>query len=185
MTFITFIQLEKYQIALIIIASVIVFIFLFLFFLTLFCLLRFRFKIKNRSASINLLINERRDLMKKIIKYAETKGIVINKIHKKNISALDRINDFQMLDKSTRDTKLLDYLYTSSTIISQLSQVSEIASDETFQELNLIYQDTENQYRINVTFYNSDITGYNYWADMYFLKHIMHFLGFKNKSTIV
>ncbi len=183
--FVTLVQLEKYQIVLIIIAAVIVFIFLFLFFLTLFCLLRFRYKIKNRSISLNLLINERRDLMKRVIKYAESKGITINKIHKKNISALDRINDFQKLDKVTRDTKLMDYLYTSSTIFSQLSQMEEIANDEVYQEFNLIYQDTENQYRVNVTFYNSDITGYNYWADMYFLKHIMHFLGFKNKDMIV
>lgn len=179
------ILLETYQTVIISIVASLVGLYILAFIAALLFALHFQKKIQKRSNIINMLISERKDAINQIIKFAEKNDLEIKQIHKKNISRLERINDFQKLEKKDRDTRILDFLYSSSTIVSICSTVESINKSDTFQELLLTFNDVEGIYRKNCGIYNSDIVGYNYWVNLLGYRYLFKLFRLKTKDLIV
>ena len=169
------ILLETYQTVIISIVASLVGLYILAFIAALLFALHFQKKIQKRSNIINMLISERKDAINQIIKFAEKNDLEIKQIHKKN----------KKLEKKDRDTRILDFLYSSSTIVSICSTVESINKSDTFQELLLTFNDVEGIYRKNCGIYNSDIVGYNYWVNLLGYRYLFKLFRLKTKDLIV
>ncbi len=144
----------------------------------------FRRRINNESSTINLLLVQRYEMMTDLIKFAEYNNVNIPKEEKKSIALLERINDFQKLEKSDRDSRVLSFVHASYNIIS-ICDRSELKNLEEYADKMVEFNDVEETYRQKSALYNSDIIGYNYWVSVLTLKTLFRILRIKTKDLIV
>lgn len=157
----------------------------FIFILSLSFSIVFKKKIKNTSSTINMLMNQRYDVVISLMNILKKYNIQISDLDKKAISNLERVHDFQALSKDDRDNRVLTFVHSSHNILSFCESSNEVVNDEEYAKKLLIFNDTEETYRQKSALYNSDIIGYNYWVNVRVCKHLLKLFGLKTKDLIV
>ena len=178
-------KLELWAQILIVVGICVVGLWLISFIVSLIFSFIFKQKIKNGSNAINLLLAQRYEVMKDFIKIASNRGIEIPKEEVKSINLLERISDFQALQKEDRDGRVLAFVHSSHNIVSICDHNSKIANDEMYADKLLEFTDIEESYRQKSALYNSDVIGYNYWVNVWTVKFLLRLLGFKKKDIVV
>lgn len=123
--------------------------------------------------------------MLRFIALANENSINVPMSYIKNINRLERIDDFQTLDKSNRDERVLAFIHGSHNILSLFEQNSALLELDTYKDNLMSYTSIEEAYRQKVALYNSDVIGYNYWANMFSMRFLFRRFGFTQKDLIV
>lgn len=142
-------------------------------------------KNKSHNSAINLLLNERFELMKRFIKLIESHGVLVAKEDIKSIEKLERIDDYQLLEKADRDERLLSFVHASHNLLSTALKSEEVVNDLEYSELINHFNELEEDYRQKSALYNSDIIGYNYWINVPIMKRVFKLFRVKQKDLII
>lgn len=145
----------------------------------------FNSKLNKSSKAINLLLAQRREIMTDLITLCKKHKVKVEDNDIKAINLLERIHDFQVLDKVDRDYRVLTFTHSSHNILSLCEHSSKIKEDEIYADKLIEFNDIEESYRIKSAQYNADILGYNYWISAFSVKWVYRLFGKRKRDLIV
>ena len=145
----------------------------------------FKSKLNKTSKAINLLLAQRRELMMDLITLCKKHKVNVEENDLKAIVLLERIHDFQTLDKADRDYRVLTFTHSSHNILSLCEHSKKITDDEIYADKLIEFNDIEESYRQKSAQYNADILGYNYWISVLTIKWVFRLFAKKKKDLIV
>ena len=170
---------------LLIVAASLLGIFFLAFFVSLFFYHIFAKKLKKDSVAINLLLNQRYELMNQFLDLLKKHNVSVSKEDARSISRLERIADFQLLIKQDRDERVLSFVHSSHNIITLCETNESVMKDSTYTDLLLQFNDIEESYRQKTALYNSNILGYNYWVNVPVVSIFFKMAKKRSKDLIV
>lgn len=145
----------------------------------------FKKKLKSGSNAVNMLLDQRLEIMNVFLSFAKQYKIKLSPDDVKNIALLERIHDFQKLSKEDRDYRVLTFVHSSYNIIAACESSSKLVKDPLYPNKLVEFNDIEESYRQKSALYNSDVIGYNYWVNVPTVKSLFKLFGLKNKDLIV
>ncbi len=126
----------------------------------------FGHKIKSGNKAINLLLNQRFEISKSMVKMLQNAGVEIEKNSIETIMKFDHVEDFQKIEKIMRDSLVLNFVHVSHSIFLLLDVHASKFNEEEYKNLRQNYLEVEELYRQKSAVYNADAIGYNYWISI-------------------
>ena len=142
-------------------------------------------KIKKDSVAINLLMNQRYELMIQFMDLLKKHKVEVSDFDRNAINRLERVSDYQTLLKQDRDERVLSFVHSSHNIITLCETNEEVLKDPAYTDLLVRFNDIEETYRQKSALYNSNVIGYNYWVNVPFVKIFFRMAKKRSKDLIV
>ena len=177
--------LPMWGFVLIVVAAGLIALFILAFIITSIFYNIFAKRVKKGSVAIDLLMNQRFELMNQFLALLDKHQVEVSKEDKHAISRLERISDFQQLLKRDRDERVLAFVHSSHNIITLCENSEEVIKDPTYTDLLIQFNDVEETYRQKSALYNSDVIGYNYWVNVPVVKIFFRMAKKRSKDLIV
>lgn len=144
----------------------------------------FSIKIKFSNNALNVLLHQRHEFALKIILLLEDNGIEVTKESKKAIEKLERIDDFQTLEKNDRNDRISVFSHEMADLILTVKANSEKIGEDVVNKMVKEFRDLEDDYRQKSSVYNADVIGYNYWINALLVRWISKLFR-RHKKDIV
>ena len=174
--------MEPYEIVIIVIASI-VGLWLLLFFVDLIFVLGF-FRIFNKhKKAIIVVLYTKLENMRKLFSVMKQSGI---KIDDRLVKVLNEVNENDFSDPSSaefdKSKNALSYL--KDEIMFLANQYPDLNSNIDFIQAKNNISESDLIYRNNVTMYNADVLGYNYWISFVPCGFVFKLFKLKKKQII-
>lgn len=153
--------------------------------LVIFFLIGFKTRLRKTNAAINLLINQRCELINKVEKYFLDLKIKFPSYVEEANDKLNRLMNDENISDSKRKDIFLTLSEVKTALIFYIEQKDKYFDDSNYLSFKEAYQKTEDEYRRLVSIFNSDAQGYNYWVRCFYCRYILRWLGFKKIEKII
>ena len=174
--------MEPYEIVIIVIASI-VGLWLLLFFVDLIFVLGFFRIFKKHKKAITVVLYTKLENMRKLFSVMKQSGI---KIEDRLVKVLNEVNENDFADPSSaefdKSKNALSYL--KDEIMFLANQYPDLNSNIDFIQAKNNISESDLIYRNNVTMYNADVLGYNYWISFLPCRFVFKLLKFQKKEII-
>ena len=170
---------------LIVVGSVVVGVWLIAFIFAISFYNVFKKALRRESDALNMLLKERHQTLHRYIELAKKHNIEISQDEINGVNRLERINDFQALDKVSRDERIFSFIKASQSITVRCHRNEDFIKDEEYELIKNMYLDLEDAYRQKCAKYNSDVLGYNYWIRIPGTRLIFKIAKIRKKDLIV
>ena len=174
--------MEPYEIVIIVIASI-VGLWLLLFFVDLIFVLGFFRIFKKHKKAITVVLYTKLENMRKLFSVMKQSGI---KIDDRLVKVLNEVNENDFADPSSaefdKSKNALSYL--KDEIMFLANQYPDLNSNIDFIQAKNNISESDLIYRNNVTMYNADVLGYNYWISFVPCGFIFKLFKLKKKQII-
>ena len=145
----------------------------------------FSVKIKFSNNALNVLLHQRHEFALKIILLLEENGIEVSSESKKAIEKLERIDNFQALEKNDRNDRISVFSHQMADFMLTIKANSAKIGEETTNKIIKEFKDLEDDYRQKSSVYNADIIGYNYWINALLVKWISKLFKRRSKDIVM
>lgn len=145
----------------------------------------FSVKIKSSNNALNVLIHQRYELASKVILLLEENGIKVSEENKKGVEKLERIDNFQALEKNDRNDRINIFSHSMAEMMTSIKNNSAVIGDDVANNLIKDYRDIEDLYRQKSSVYNADVIGYNYWICTPLIKWITKLFRKHKKDLVI
>lgn len=174
--------MEPYEIVIIVIASI-VGLWLLLFFVDLIFVLGFFRIFKKHKKAITVVLYTKLENMRKLFSVMKQSGI---KIEDRLVKVLNEVNENDFADPSSaefdKSKNALSYL--KDEIMFLANQYPDLNSNIDFIQAKNNISESDLIYRNNVTMYNADVLGYNYWISFVPCGFVFKLFKLKKKQII-
>lgn len=174
--------MEPYEIVIIVIASI-VGLWLLLFFVDLIFVLGFFRIFKKHKKAITVVLYTKLENMRKLFSVMKQSGI---KIDDRLVKVLNEVNENDFADPSSaefdKSKNALSYL--KDEIMFLANQYPDLNSNIDFIQAKNNISESDLIYRNNVTMYNADVLGYNYWISFVPCGFVFKLFKLKKKQII-
>lgn len=174
--------MEPYEIVIIVIASI-VGLWLLLFFVDLIFVLGFFRIFKKHKKAIIVVLYTKLENMRKLFSVMKQSGI---KIDDRLVKVLNEVNENDFADPSSaefdKSKNALSYL--KDEIMFLANQYPDLNSNIDFIQAKNNISESDLIYRNNVTMYNADVLGYNYWISFVPCGFVFKLFKLKKKQII-
>ncbi len=174
--------MEPYEIVIIVIASIIG-LWLLLFFVDLIFVLGFFRIFKKHKKAITVVLYTKLENMRKLFSVMKQSGI---KIDDRLVKILNEVNENDFADPSSaefdKSKNALSYL--KDEIMFLANQYPDLNSNIDFIQAKNNISESDLIYRNNVTMYNADVLGYNYWISFVPCGFVFKLFKLKKKQII-
>lgn len=174
--------MEPYEIVIIVIASI-VGLWLLLFFVDLIFVLGFFRIFKKHKKAITVVLYTKLENMRKLFSVMKQSGI---KIDDRLVKILNEVNENDFADPSSaefdKSKNALSYL--KDEIMFLANQYPDLNSNIDFIQAKNNISESDLIYRNNVTMYNADVLGYNYWISFVPCGFVFKLFKLKKKQII-
>ena len=174
--------MEPYEIVIIVIASIIG-LWLLLFFVDLIFVLGFFRIFKKHKKAITVVLYTKLENMRKLFSVMKQSGI---KIDDRLVKVLNEVNENDFADPSSaefdKSKNALSYL--KDEIMFLANQNPDLNSNIDFIQAKNNISESDLIYRNNVTMYNADVLGYNYWISFVPCGFVFKLFKLKKKQII-
>lgn len=143
----------------------------------------FRSIMKHHAHDITVILTNKRDLLIKLIDFANSLGI---KLDKKNTEAVRNYDVQRIIEHDGEDAKKAREELTSlcDYFVSETSQIDVLNSQSEYQKIIENINELEKVYRQHLMMYNADVLGYNFWIYFWPTRYIYKIIKFKKKDNI-
>ena len=174
--------MEPYEIVIIVIASIIG-LWLLLFLVDLIFVLGFFRIFKKHKKAITVVLYTKLENMRKLFSVMKQSGI---KIDDRLVTVLNEVNENDFADPSSakfdKSKNALSYL--KDEIMFLANQNPDLNSNIDFIQAKNNISESDLIYRNNVTMYNADVLGYNYWISFGPCGFVFKLFKLKKKQII-
>lgn len=174
--------MEPYEIVIIVIASIIG-LWLLLFFVDLIFVIGFSRIFKKHKKAITVVLYTKLENMRKLFSVMKQSGI---KIDDRLVKVLNEVNENDFADPSSaefdKSKNALSYL--KDEIMFLANQNPDLNSNIDFIQAKSNISESDLIYRNNVTMYNADVLGYNYWISFAPCGFVFKLFKLKKKQII-
>ena len=174
--------MEPYEIVIIVIASI-VGLWLLLLFVDLIFVLGFFRIFKKHKKAITVVLYTKLENMRKLFSVMKQSGI---KIDDRLVKVLNEVNENDFADPSSaefdKSKNALSYL--KDEIMFLANQYPDLNSNIDFIQAKNNISESDLIYRNNVTMYNADVLGYNYWISFVPCGFVFKLFKLKKKQII-
>ena len=174
--------MEPYEIVIIVIASIIG-LWLLLFFVDLIFVLGFFRIFKKHKKAITVVLYTKLENMRKLFSVMKQSGI---KIDDRLVKILNEVNENDFADPSSaefdKSKNALSYL--KDEIMFLANQYPDLNYNIDFIQAKNNISESDLIYRNNVTMYNADVLGYNYWISFVPCGFVFKLFKLKKKQII-
>ena len=174
--------MEPYEIVIIVVASIIG-LWLLLFLVDLIFVLGFFRIFKKHKKAITVVLYTKLENMRKLFSVMKQSGI---KIDDRLVKILNEVNENDFADPSSaefdKSKNALSYL--KDEIMFLANQYPDLNSNIDFIQAKNNISESDLIYRNNVTMYNADVLGYNYWISFVPCGFVFKLFKLKKKQII-